>query len=77
MANFKKEFDKYFNEINPKNMVKFIDAYRNQGLYAFDMRDGSDFLLDESHEDSMLHMINCGDFLFGTEKEEREIERKQ
>jgi len=63
-----KEFHQYFNEIKPNKMVEFINAFREGRLFAFDLEDGSDFLLEEDRKDCLLEMMNSGNFLFGTEK---------
>jgi len=60
------DFRHDFNIINPKEMVKFVDKLRDGELYALDLRDGTEFLLDEDHDH--LGIINSGDFWFGTEK---------
>jgi len=61
------EFNKHFTEINPNNLIQFTDLYKRGELYAFDLRDGSDFKIEPEHE--ILHMISTGDFLFGKEKQ--------
>jgi len=68
----KEQFNKYFNLVNPKQIVSFVDLYRNGELFALDLRDGSEFLMDDSHKDDVVNYINAGVFLFGTEKISRQ-----
>lgn len=60
---YKDEFELDF-DIEPVEKVE--DA---RGLFALDLRDGSDSYIDESVSDYRIeNMIDSGDFLFGTEK---------
>jgi hypothetical protein len=68
MGKVREQFDTHFDEVKPKKMVDFLNNYKAGILFAFDLRDGSDFQLDESHEENLLKMINSGYFVFGTEK---------
>ena len=72
-----REFDKHFEQVDPKQMVTFIDLFRKGKLYAFDLRDGSDFLLDRVGEENVLSMINSGGFIFGTEKPAKKIKKNK
>jgi hypothetical protein len=57
------EFDEYFTIVPPDaDKVKI-------GIYALDLRDGSDFLIDESN--NIDELIGSGDFAFGIEKSEK------
>ena len=60
-AQHRAEFKKHFVPV-PKAQVRV-------GTYAFDLRDGSDFLLDDSYPKlAIQRMKDSGNFIFGNEK---------
>lgn len=61
-----KEFEKYFNEASPD-----INTDAKDGIYAFDLRDESDFLITLDHDLEALRA--SGDFIFGYEKTPEQV----
>ena len=74
ITELRKSFHKSSIELDFRNQFDVIDepTFLNVSggdVFALDLRDGSDFLLDESHPKSKIEkLIGSGDFLFGTEK---------
>ncbi len=59
------DFADGFSIVNPKEITKELIIKDPVEMYALDLRDGSDFLIDSSHD--LYKMKDSGDYAFGKE----------
>ena len=62
----RKQFDFFFTEVIPKNMVEFKKQIDQGNLWAFEKEDRGEFPITETH--NPVEIINTQLYWFGTEK---------